>query len=176
MVLQLYVMGELFSFARLNDFCNISTVFADQTNVEVRRITPQACTVHTTHAGVHPANVVGWHNIRLPNRDFCVQFWIFDCERMWCKLQTFQANLWESHAILQTLFELSNPEFDLWIIRVLKCWLDFPQKQKKQGVHCRSAVGKKLGRHTEKKNGSKWCQRCWGWTENRDLLLTRGTG
>lgn len=57
---------------------------ADQTNVEVRRITPQTRSVHATHAGVHPANVacwvlllLGWHNILLPKRDFCVPFWIF---------------------------------------------------------------------------------------------------
>lgn len=41
-------------------------------------------------------------------------------------------------------FEQFNPEFDVWIIQVLKCWLGFPQKQKKQSVHRRrSAVRKK---------------------------------
>lgn len=53
-------------------------------------------------------------------------------------------------------FKRFNPDFDVWIIQVLKCWLGFPQKQKKQSVHRRrSAVRKKKDVILRKKTEAK---------------------
>lgn len=96
--------------------------------------------------------ISGQHcSILLPKQDFCVQFWTFavdlcnplDCDRNWSKLQTFQANLWESRIILRMYFDHFHSEFDVWIIQVLKCSLGFPQKQKKQTVHRRRCAVRK---------------------------------